>query len=106
MWSTATNASDAELHPQAPLVAVPTNFFPPRDHAFGQLRNAPPLKFAGMPPCCATCSTSVGLGGPDTFSADSTTILINDATTLKVRDNILIGADPMRFLRTKVLAAP
>jgi hypothetical protein len=48
----------------------------------------------------------LGLGGPDTFSADSTTILINDATTLKVRDNILIGADPMRFLRTKVLAAP
>jgi hypothetical protein len=48
----------------------------------------------------------LGLGGPDTFSADSTTILINDATMLKVRDNIRIGADPMRFLRTKVLAAP
>jgi hypothetical protein len=50
MWSTATNASHAELRPQAPLAAVPTNFFPPRDHAFGQLRNAPPLKFAGLPP--------------------------------------------------------
>jgi hypothetical protein len=35
----------------------------------------------------------LGLGGPDTFSADSTTILINDASMLKVRDNILIGTD-------------
>ena len=45
-------------------------------------------------------------GMPDSFSAASTTMLINDATTLKVRDNFLIGAGPRRFLRLKVTAAP
>ena len=40
------------------------------------------------------------------FSPASTTVLINDATTLKVRDNILMGTAPGRFLRVKVTAAP
>ncbi len=43
---------------------------------------------------------------PDSFSATSTTVLINDATTLKVRDNFLIGSSPPRFMRVKVTAAP
>ncbi len=43
---------------------------------------------------------------PDSFSAASTTVLIDDATTLKVRDNFLIGAPPTRFMRVKVTAAP
>jgi hypothetical protein len=43
---------------------------------------------------------------PDSFSADSTTVLIDDATTLKVRDNSLIGTVPDRFMRVKVTAAP
>jgi len=32
-------------------------------------------------------------------------VLINDATTLKVRDNSVIGTPPSRFLRVKVTAA-
>ena len=43
---------------------------------------------------------------PDSFSAASTTILINNATALKVRDNFLIGTPPARYLRLKVTAAP
>ena len=43
---------------------------------------------------------------PDSFSPSSTTVLINDATTLKVRDNFLIGSSPPRFMRVKVMAAP
>lgn len=43
---------------------------------------------------------------PDSFSAASTTVLLNDATTLKVRDNFLIGSSPRRFMRVKVTAAP
>jgi hypothetical protein len=45
-------------------------------------------------------------GQPDSFSPASTTVLLNDATTLKVRDNQLIGTAPGRFLRVKVTAAP
>lgn len=40
------------------------------------------------------------------FSASTTTILVNDPTTLKVRDNFLVGTPPARFLRVKVTAAP
>ncbi len=43
---------------------------------------------------------------PNSFSATSTTVLINNATTLKVRDNFLIGTSPPRFMRVKVTAAP
>ena len=43
---------------------------------------------------------------PDSFSPAITTVLIDNATTLKVRDNMLIGTAPARFLRTKVTAAP
>ncbi|MEJ7655355.1 MAG: hypothetical protein WKH64_19490 [Chloroflexia bacterium] len=43
---------------------------------------------------------------PDSFSPASTTVLINNDTTLKVRDNTLIGTPPRRFLRVKVTAAP
>ncbi len=45
-------------------------------------------------------------GQPDSFSPASTTVIINDPTTLKVRDNIVIGTAPGRFLRVKVTAAP
>ena len=44
-------------------------------------------------------------GQPDSFSAASTTVLINNATTLKVRDNFLTTA-AQRFMRLKVTAAP
>ncbi len=43
---------------------------------------------------------------PDSFSAASTTVLTNNATTLKVRDNVLINTGEARFMRVKVTAAP
>ena len=45
-------------------------------------------------------------GQPDSFSAASTTVLINDATTLKVRDNFITTAAARRFVRLKVTASP
>ncbi len=44
--------------------------------------------------------------GYSAFRTETTTVLINDATTLKVRDNALVGTPPSRFLRVKVTAAP
>lgn len=46
------------------------------------------------------------LNQPNSFSASTTTTLINDSTTLKVRDNVPIGTQPARFMRVKVTAAP
>lgn len=43
---------------------------------------------------------------PESFSAASTTVLTNDATTLKVRDNFPVGTPTARYLRLKVTAAP
>ena len=45
---------------------------------------------------------------PDTaaFSAATTTVIVNDATTLKVRDNFPITGGGQRFLRVQVTAAP
>jgi hypothetical protein len=43
---------------------------------------------------------------PDSFSAASTTVLINNATTLKVRDNVLMTTPGGRFMRVQVTAAP
>lgn len=40
------------------------------------------------------------------FHAAGTTILINDATTLKVRDNVPIGSTSTRLMRVLVTAAP
>ncbi len=40
------------------------------------------------------------------FSAVTTTVLVNDATTLKVRDNVVVGSPLSRFMRVKVTAAP
>ena len=40
------------------------------------------------------------------FSSATTTVLVNDATTLKVRDNSPLSAGGQRFLRLKVTAAP
>ena len=40
------------------------------------------------------------------FTAATTTVLVDNATTLKVRDNIPIGTPPARYLRVKVTAAP
>ena len=43
---------------------------------------------------------------PDSFSAASTTVLINNVTTLKARDNFLISGSARRFMRVQVTAAP
>ena len=40
------------------------------------------------------------------FSAETTTVLVNDTSILKVRDNFPISTTPGRFLRVKVTAAP
>ncbi len=48
----------------------------------------------------------VRLDGPDSFSAATTVLLIDDATTLKVRDSVAFGNTSARFLRVKVTAAP
>ena len=40
------------------------------------------------------------------FSPTTTTVLVDNPTMLKVRDNILIGTPPARYLRVKVTAAP
>ena len=45
-------------------------------------------------------------GQPASFSATTTTVLLDNATTLKVRDNVLIGTPPARFLRVQVTSAP
>jgi uncharacterized delta-60 repeat protein len=45
-------------------------------------------------------------GQPASFSPATTTVLLDNGTTLKVRDNVLIGTPPSRFLRVKVTAAP
>jgi len=45
-------------------------------------------------------------GQPASFSPATTTVLLDNATTLKVRDNVLVGTPPARFLRVKVIAAP
>ena len=45
-------------------------------------------------------------GQPDSFSAASTTVLINDATTFKARDNLPVATPARRFIRVKVTAAP
>ena len=49
---------------------------------------------------------SLQAGQPDSFSPASTTVLIDNATTLKVRDNTPHGTPPARFLRVEVTAAP
>ena len=45
-------------------------------------------------------------GQPDSFSAASTTVLINNAITLKVRDNFPTSSSARRFIRAQVTAAP
>ena len=40
------------------------------------------------------------------FSTVNTTVLVNDATTLKVRDNVVVGSLLSRFMRVKVTSAP
>lgn len=45
-------------------------------------------------------------GMPDSFSANTTLILINDPYKLKVRDSEYLGAQAQRYLRLKVTAAP
>jgi hypothetical protein len=40
------------------------------------------------------------------FRAATTTVILDTASTLKVRDNVLTGTAPARFLRVKVTAAP
>ena len=43
---------------------------------------------------------------PDAFSAAGTMVLINDATTLKVRDNVPTTTGPRRFMRAVVTGEP
>jgi hypothetical protein len=43
---------------------------------------------------------------PDSFSPATTTVLTNNATTLKVRDNFLTSSSARRFIRVQVTAAP
>jgi hypothetical protein len=43
---------------------------------------------------------------PESFSAASTTVLLDNATTLKVRDNVLMSTPGGRFMRVQVTAAP
>jgi hypothetical protein len=45
-------------------------------------------------------------GQPDSFSATTTTVLLDDATTLKVRDNTLTSTATARFMRVQVTGAP
>lgn len=45
-------------------------------------------------------------GQPDSFSAASTTVLVDDPGILTVRDNVSVGTPPGRYLRVKVTAAP
>jgi len=45
-------------------------------------------------------------GQSASFSPATTTVLLAIATTFKVRNNILIGTPPARFLRVKLTAAP
>lgn len=52
-----------------------------------------------------TAESSATPNAPD-FSAATTTILTNNATTLKVRDNYPVGANSQRFLRVQVTASP
>ncbi|MGA1579020.1 MAG: hypothetical protein ACO39S_12685, partial [Steroidobacteraceae bacterium] len=42
----------------------------------------------------------------NSFSASSTTVILDNATTLKVRDNSLVTAARNRFMRVKVTGAP
>lgn len=49
---------------------------------------------------------SLSPGEPEQFTSATTTVLVDNGTTLKVRDNILIDTIPKRFLRVKVTAAP
>ena len=62
-------------------------------------------KHAGVAYEVQTAGT-LSSGQPDSFSATTTTILIDDATTLKVRDNVPLAGAPHRFMRLKVTAAP
>ena len=62
-------------------------------------------KHAGIIYEVQTAATLVP-GQPDSFSAASTTVLMNDATTLKVRDSIPMAGQPSRYMRVKVTAAP
>lgn len=49
---------------------------------------------------------SAGTLLPNSFSASTTTVLINNATTLKVRDNVPVATPSSRYLRVKVTAVP
>lgn len=51
-----------------------------------------------------TVESAAAPEGP--WSAAGTTVLTNDATTLKVRDNFTTGSAPHRFVRVRVTAAP
>ena len=43
---------------------------------------------------------------PDSFSLATTTVLVDTATTLEVRDNFPVGTAPARYLRVRVTADP
>jgi hypothetical protein len=45
-------------------------------------------------------------GHVDSFSPATTTVLVNDKKTLKVRDNFTISQSLLRFIRVKIIASP
>jgi len=45
-------------------------------------------------------------GQPASFNTTTTTLLLDNGTTLKVRDNIPFGTPPSRFMRVKVTGSP
>ena len=49
---------------------------------------------------------SAGDPASSAFSAASTSVLIDNATVLKVRDNFQIATTAQRFMRVRVTAAP
>lgn len=62
-------------------------------------------KHPGVTYAVQTAGTLVA-GQPDSFATATTTVLIDNAATLKVRDNILFGTPPARFMRVVVAPAP
>ena len=86
-----------DLHPLIPEVTP----YPPVVVENGYLTLTIP-KRAGVTYLGQGSGTPAGAG----FSAASTTVLINNATTLKFRDNTLLSSGGARFLRVQVTAAP
>ena len=62
-------------------------------------------KHPGVTYAVQTAGT-LAAGQPNSFDTATTTVLIDNATTLKVRDNVPFGTPPARFMRVVVAPAP